>query len=109
MTIIFNEEDRSKRARYKIQGCEKTIIVRGLIQPATLTLYTVSQLDPHWRLNQVFQVGNDTDICVEQFPCLTCGMDLIFELNIDPTGTNNRVFVEILEDTCVPEPCCDCK
>lgn len=109
MQVIFNEEDRSKRARYKIKGCEKTIIVRGLVQPSTLTLYTVSQLDPYFRLHQVFQTSSDMDICVEQFPCLSCGMDLILELNIDTTGTNSRVFVEILDDTCVPEPCCDCK
>ena len=108
MTIIFNEEDRSKRARYKIKGCEKTIVVRGLVQPATLTLYTVSQLDPRFRQYQVIQVNSDMDICIEQYPCLSCGMDLIFELNIDTTGVNNNVFVEILDDTCVPEPCCDC-
>ena len=107
MTIIFNEEDRSKRERYKIRGCEKTVVVRGLAQPATLTLYTVSQLDPHFRLFQVVQVTQDSDICVEQYPCLSCGMDLIFELEVG-TANTGRVFVEILEDTCVPQPCCDC-
>lgn len=108
MTIIFNEEDRRKRARYKVKGCEKTVVIRGLVQPATLTIYTVSQLDPYFRLFKVFEASQDTDFCVHEYPCLACGMDIIFELNVDATGANSNVFVEILEDTCVPEPCCNC-
>jgi len=105
-TIIFNEVDRNQTARYKVKGCEKVIVVRasGVFN---MTIETVSQLDPHFRPRLVMTVSQSSDICIEQWPCFACGVDVIFRVddNIDPQA---HLFVEILDDTCVPEPCCDC-
>lgn len=111
MTIIFKNANESAVERHKVEGCEKVIVVRGDGQ-FTLNIDTMSQCDPLFRPNQVFTVANNQDVCIEQFPCLACGMDLVFRLDI-PTGTPQpNVFVEILDDTCVPKPCavtpCDC-
>lgn len=107
MTIIFNEVGRNKTARYKVMGCEKVIIVRssGIFN---LTIETVSQCDPHFRpLVVVGPITANQDICLTQYPCVACGMDLIFRLD-NTTDPQAHVFVEILDDTCVPEVCCDC-
>lgn len=106
MTIIFNEADRNQTARYKVIGCEKVIMVRssGVFN---LEIETVSQLDPHFRPFQVQSVTQNQDICLSQYPCVACGMDLIFRLDstVDPQA---HVFVQILDETCVPEDCCIC-
>lgn len=106
MTIIFNEVDRNQTARYKVKGCESVIVVRssGIFN---LEIETVSQLDPHFRPVQVITVLQSQDVCVSQYPCVACGMDLIFKLD-STTDPQAHVFVEILYDTCIPEPCCDC-
>lgn len=104
MTIIFDEVNESKRARYKVKGCEKVIMVRGDGQ-FNLNIETVSQCDPRFRTNQVFTAAGNVDICIEQFPCIACGMDLIFNLDVTTGTPMPNVFVEILDDTCVPKPC----
>ncbi len=107
MTIIFNEVDRNQTARYPVKGCEKVIVVRGT-GVFNLEIYSESRLDPHGRALQVMSVTQDQDICLNQFPCIACGMDLVFKTDstIDPQA---HLFVEVLYETCVPEPCCNCK
>lgn len=112
MTIIFNEVDRNITAVHKIQGCEKMIIVRGTLA-FNLTIESVSISDPHKRALFLKSTGVSEDICIccdntagNNIPCVACGQELIFRLDtVDPQA---HVFVEILDDTCVPEPCCDC-
>lgn len=106
MTIIFNEVDRNQTARYKVKGCEKVIMVRGS-GVFSMEIETVSQLDPHFRPLMVTTVTQNQDVCLDQFPCIACGMDLIFRTDstIDPQA---HLFVEILDDTCIPETCCVC-
>lgn len=106
MTIIFNEADRNQTARYRVTGCEKVIVVRGS-GVFNLDIESMSQLDPHFRPLNIQTVTQNQDICLDQWPCVACGMDLIFRLDssVDPQA---HVFVEILYDTCVPKPCCDC-
>lgn len=105
--IIFNEADRNQTQRYKVRGCEKVIVVRtdaGL--PFQLDIETMSQNDPHFRTLNVMTVTSNMDICLKDFPCLACGMDVVFRLSqVDP---NSHVFVEILDETCIPEGCCNC-
>lgn len=108
MTIIFDEVNESKVARYKVQGCEKVILVRG--DPAAggafnLRLETMSQCDPRFRRVEVANIPGSQDFCLENFPCLACGMDLIFTLDITATQPSPNVFVQILNETCVPEKC----
>ena len=107
MTIIFNEVNESKVARYKVQGCEKVIVVRGDTTAANfnLRLETVSQCDPRFRRVEVANISGNQDFCLDNFPCLACGMDLILTLDITVTNPPPNVFVEILDETCVPEKC----
>lgn len=115
MTIIFNEADRNQTARYKVRGCEKMVMVRsdGAL-PFNLTIESMSCSDPHFRPLFLKSTGISEDICIccdgvttgNNIPCVACGQELIFRLDsVDP---NAHVFVEILDDTCVPEPCCTC-
>lgn len=105
--IIFNEADRHQTARFHVTGCEKVIVVRtDAALPFTLDISSMSQNDPHFRGFPLITVTSNQDICLDQWPCVACGMDLIFKLSgVDP---NAHVFVEILDETCVPEPCCGC-
>ena len=107
MTVIFNEENKDTIYKYHVKGCEKVIVVRG-DGSFTLNIETQSKNDPRSRSNFVFgPITGSQDICVEQFPCLACGMIILFTLTPDATNPTPNVFVEVLEDTCVPEKCCE--
>ncbi len=106
-TIIFNELDRHKTARYKMQGCEKAIIVRSDVPTFNMTVETMSLSDPHYRTNPLIVITQAGD-----YPFFThgidCGMELIFQVDdqIDPAA---HLFVEIIYETCQPEKCCPCE
>jgi len=104
-TIIFNELDRNQTAVYDVKGCEKTVVVRssGVFN---LVIEAISLKDPHKRPLPVATITQDTDFCLHDL-CLACGMQLIFrtDATMDPQA---HLFVEILDYTCVPEPCCNC-
>ena len=107
-TIIFDEADRNRTVRYKVKGCEKVIVVRSdLGLPFNLDIETMSQNDPHYRINPLMNINTSGDYQIDMMP-IACGMDLIFRIDagIDP---NSHLFVEILYETCVPEKCCPCK
>lgn len=106
MTTIFNELDREKTAKYTVKGCEKTIVVRGN-GVFNLEISTQSKDDPHERKLVTMTVTQEQDICIHDWPCIACGMELIFKVDstIDP---NAHLFVQILYETCVPTPCCEC-
>ena len=106
MTIVFNEVDRNRTARYKVTGCEKVIVVRGS-GIFSLDILTERQLDPHHRELLSMTITQNQDVCLAQFPCVACGMDLIFRTD-SATDPQAHVFVEILDDTCAPEKCCAC-
>jgi hypothetical protein len=107
-TIIFNELDRHKTARYKVKGCEKAVIVRSDTTTAfNLDISTMSLEDPHYRTNPFMSIVQAGDYSIINTP-IGCGMELIFQVDdsIDPLA---HLFVEIIYDTCVPEKCCGCK
>jgi len=105
-TIIFNEEDRHKTARYKIKGCEKAIIVRSDATAFILQVETMSLSDPHYRSNNFLNIVSPGDYDISHMP-IGCGMELIFRIE-EPLDPAAHLFVEIVYETCIPEKCCDC-
>lgn len=107
--IIFNEVSSAQTAVYTVRGCEKTIIVRGTAgEVFNLDIDTESASDPHERHLIVQTVTSSQDICINTgFPCFHCGMRIFFRTD-STISPNAHLFVEILDDTCVPKPCCDC-
>jgi len=113
--IIFNEETRDVTEIHDVTGCEKMIMVRGTSPFAfTLNINSMALSDPHKRRKPLTTVtSSDENICIGccetanfNIPCVACGEQLEFQLSgVDP---NAHVFVEILDDTCVPEKCCNC-
>lgn len=109
MTIIYNNDNLTSNQEivrlHKVKGCEKLMIVR-INGTAQLTVDSVSQCDPLHRPWNVITITGNQDICFRDFPCIACGQDLIFRA-IAGTATNDQIFVQILDETCVPEPCCE--
>ncbi len=103
--IIFNEVDRFISAIHKVEGCEKTIIIRA-DSTFNMEISTKSLNDPHSRWLPFMTVGTSMDIYIpDQW---SCGMEIMFK--VDSTILPDaHLFVEILDETCVPEKCCPCK
>ena len=106
-TIIFNELDRHKTARYKVKGCERAVIVRSDVSIFNLTVETMSLEDPHYRRNPFMTITQAGDYSMVNMP-IGCGTELIFQVDdsLDPLA---HLFVEIVYETCIPEKCCNCK
>jgi len=105
-TIIFIEEDRHKTARYKVKGCEKAIIVRSDVPAFILQVETHSLNDSHFRPNNIMNIVTSGDYSLID-KNIGCGMELIFRIE-EPLDPIAHLFVEIIYETCNPEPCCPC-
>jgi len=105
-TIIFSEEDRHKTVRYKVKGCEKAIIVRSDAPAFILQVETMSINDSHFRTNNFLNIVNSGDYILDYAP-IGCGMELIFRIE-EPLDPLAHLFVEIIDETCIPEKCCPC-
>lgn len=107
MTIIFEEQNTSKNVKYDVKGCEKVVVMRTDAPPGnvTLNIETLAGKDPNFRPVTIGTISDNQDFCL---PCLACGMNLLFRLNVNTTPPEPRVHVEILDETCVPQSCCQC-
>lgn len=106
-TVIFSEEDRHKTVRYKVKGCEKAVIVRSDVTGFILQVETMSLKDSHFRINNFMNITMPGDYSLINTP-IGCGMELVFRIE-EPLDPLAHLFVEIVYETCVPEPCCICE
>lgn len=107
MTVIFNNLNQVDQVIHHVRGCERVIIARmDGVGPFQIDVELASSSDPRCRFRNIQTIGGDQEICINSggFPCIACGMVLKFDATQVPVGSN--VFIEILDDTCVPEPCC---
>lgn len=113
-TVIFQCADRNRTEIYEMNGCEKVLKVRSLIDPVTelpynytLNVFSVSKNDAHLRQTQVMNIMNQNMNMPIDSMWGSCGDMLIFQLS--DVVADAHVFVEIEYETCIPQPCCDCK
>ncbi|MEE9581169.1 MAG: hypothetical protein V3V74_07635 [Nitrosomonadaceae bacterium] len=106
-TVIFNNIDHDDRQLHRVSGCEKLAQIRMSAPGVILTIYSEDPTDAYHRPLEIAKFEKDADFCL---PCLGCGQVLIFELRgFQPdTADNGNVRVTILDEGCVPKPCCDC-
>lgn len=102
-TVIFEEADRHRTKRYKVKGCEKSIIVRSEPVAFILKVETMSLEDAHFRPQPFMTITNAGDY---QFPPdAGCGMEVVFRIE-EPVDPTMHLFVEVINETCIPEKCC---
>lgn len=113
-TVIFQCADRNRTEIYEMNGCEKVLKVRSLIDETTgnpynytLTIFSVSNNDAHSRQVQVMNIMNENINIPIDSMWGSCGDSLIFQLS--DVVPDSHVFIEIQYETCIPQPCCDCK
>lgn len=111
MTTIFAERAHDGVFQHVVKGCEKLMVFRGG-PAAVLEVESQSLSDARERKVPLGTFTGDVDICIGamnttgQGMCWACGQKITFKLTgVDP---QNPAFLDILEESCVPEPCCDC-
>ena len=105
---IFNNLNHDDRQLHRVVGCEKLVQIRITAPGVTVYIYSEDPTDAYHRQLAIAKFDKDADFCL---PCLGCGQVLIFEAKGFQPGTpdTGNVRLTILDEGCVPEPCCDCE
>lgn len=113
-TVIFQCADRNRTEIYEMNGCEKVLKVRALINDTTgnpynytLIVFSISKNDAHLRPTQVMNITSQNMNMPIDSMWGSCGDMLQFQLS--DVDAESHVFLEIEYETCIPQACCDCK